>query len=222
MDLPKVELYQDDHVRPDTPIVVIHTFGDRGEKTWAEMEACGCSPCVLAAVTIEKWEETLSPWPAPKVFKGECDFGDGADRYIETLTSHILPDIRNRTGIAEGPCHIAGYSFAGLFALYSLYKTDAFTSAASVSGSLWFPGFTEFAAENPLKRMPRRLYMSLGDKESNTRNEVMRKVGERTEGLFRHYQSLGIDCAFELNQGNHFQDAEKRLVNGIRWILEKS
>ena len=35
---------------------------------------------------------------------------------------------------------IAGYSLAGLFALYALYKTDAFTRVASMSGSLWFPG----------------------------------------------------------------------------------
>lgn len=35
---------------------------------------------------------------------------------------------------------IAGYSLAGLFALYALYKTDVFTRVASMSGSLWFPG----------------------------------------------------------------------------------
>ena len=57
---------------------------------------------------------------------------------------------------------IAGYSLAGLFAVYALYRTDVFARAASVSGSLWFPGFREYVfSHTPLCR-PDCVYFSLG------------------------------------------------------------
>ena len=40
-------------------------------------------------------------------------------------------------------------------------------------------------------------------------------------GRYDHYyQQIGIDCTYELNPGNHFQDPEKRLAKGIAWILQ--
>lgn len=213
-------LYPETACGSGAPIVIFHGFRDEAETVRREMENFGCPPCVLAAVRIADWEQTLSPWEAPRVFRGADDFGSGADRYIEELTGEILPAVRRQSG-SEGPCFIAGYSFAGLFALYSLYRTDAFSGAVSASGSLWFPGFAEFAMSHPFCGHPERLYLSLGDRESHTRNEVMRTVGERTELLYRYYQCLGISCTFELNPGNHFQDPEKRMARGITRILQR-
>lgn len=214
-----IEYYHNEPLEAGTPIVLVHSFGDEGAKLWQELQQHDCGGFLLAAIPIETWEETLSPWPAKKVFKAGSDFGSGADSYLEELTHEILPGIRDHTGITEGPCYIAGYSFAGLFALYSLYKTDVFSGAASVSGSLWFPMFAEYAVSHEFMRKPERLYLSLGDKESSTRNEVMKTVGEKTELLFRHYQELDIDCTYETNPGNHFQDPEKRLAKGIMSVV---
>lgn len=216
-----IELFYEEPVGAGTPIVLFHAFRDESGTLWQEMKACSCRPCLLAAVRVDDWEQRLSPWPAQRVFKGSSDFGDGADRYIEELTAEILPEIRERAGIPEGPCFITGYSFSGMFALYSLYRTDIFTGAASASGSLWFPGFAEFAMSHPLKRKPERLYLSLGDRESHTRNEVMKTVEEKTETLCRYYQSQGIGCVYELNPGNHFRDPEKRMARGICRLLDR-
>ena len=72
---------------------------------------------------------------------------------------------------------------------------------------------------HPLLRKPERLYLSLGDRESRTRNEVMAAVGEKTGTLCRYYQSLGIDCIYEINPGNHFCEPEKRMARGICRLL---
>lgn len=219
MDKQQIEYYHE-NISSNTPIILVHTFRDEGMALWAELQETNCPPCLLAAVKPEKWEETLSPWPAKKVFKGSSDFGSGADEHIKQLEEEIIPEIRSHTGIHEGNCFICGYSFAGLFALYSLYRTKAFAGAASVSGSLWFPGFSEYAVSHEPQRKPERLYLSLGDKESSTRKEIMKTVGEKTEALFSHYKSLGIKTIYEINPGNHFQKPEKRLAKGIRWLIQ--
>ena len=99
-----------------------------------------------------------------------------------------------------------------------MHRCQAFSRIASVSGSLWYPGFAGFAAENPILRKPDRLYISLGDRESSARG-IMGTVGERTREILDLYRRRGIDAVYEENPGNHFQDAAKRLAKGIASLL---
>ena len=200
----------------EKPIVVMHAFGDEARAVW---ESCTARDFCLAAILVPDWERTLSPWATPRAFKGGTDFGDGADSHIARLESTLLPAIRAELGIAAAKCYIAGYSFAGLFALYTLYRSQMFAGAASASGSLWFPRFVEFAESAPLAPTVRRVFLSLGDAEKRTKNRTMQCVEENTRRLYAHYRGRGIRTAFELNSGGHFDDAEKRLARGIDWLL---
>ncbi len=56
---------------------------------------------------------------------------------------------------------------AGLFAVYSLYRTDLFCAAVSASGSMWFPDFMEFIDNNNFIKIPEKVYFSLGDKKAS-------------------------------------------------------
>ena len=114
---------------------------------------------------------------------------------------------------------IAGYSLAGLFALYAMYRCDAFDRAASMSGSLWFPDFREYALTHGMKKRPDKIYLSLGDKEAKARNALLKTVQDNTEQIVSHYRQLGLDVTWELNPGNHFRDAALRTAKGIRAIL---
>ena len=116
---------------------------------------------------------------------------------------------------------IVGYSLAGLFALYSLYQTDLFSCAASVSGSLWFPGIKEYLVSHKPKRRPDCLYFSLGEKESKTRNPILKNVRQNTEAISAFYQSQGIHTVFHLNPGNHYDHAAERTAAGICWLLNQ-
>lgn len=222
MSIRNIELFYEQNIDRQTPIIIVPTFEKESENLWDELQAFGCKNFIFAAVSVGNWESDLSPWKAKKVFKGGSDFGSGADEHIKILADTILPQIRQQTGSSEGSCYLAGYSFAGLFALYSLYRTTLFSGAASVSGSLWFPGFADFAMEHEFPRKPDALYFSLGDKESSTRNEIMKTVGENTEQLFSYYNKLNINCMYETNPGNHFQEPEKRLAKGIAWLLHEA
>ena len=116
---------------------------------------------------------------------------------------------------------IAGYSLAGLFALYSIYQTDVFSRVGCMSGSLRFPGFKEYVFFHEPKRRSDCSYFSLGDKETKTCNPVLKTVQENTEEIQAFYQSKGIDTMFRLNHGNHFVQGSERTVAGIEWLLSR-
>ena len=70
-----------------------------------------------------------------------------------------------------------------------------------------------------MKKLPDKIYLSLGDKESRTRHPILQTVQENTEIIAEHYRQLNIDVSFELNPGNHFKDADIRSSKGIMAII---
>ena len=214
-----VELFRPEHVSSDTPLVLLLAGGEDSDTVWKETRQLTGRDFCLAAFPVADWENALSPWKTEKVFRGGRDFGDGADETIRELERVIVPELKRALGCPEMPCIVAGYSLAGLFAIYALYRTAAFSGAVSASGSLWFPGFLEYAASHEMPQMPGRVYLSLGDWEKNTRSAVMCRVEENTAALYRRFCTQGIECLFELNPGSHFQEVEQRLAKGIAWAV---
>ncbi len=119
------------------------------------------------------------------------------------------------------PSHIgiAGYSLGGLFALYACYNCNAFDRAASMSGSLWFPGFRDYALSHPMKKTPDRIYLSLGDAEAKAKDPALKTVRKCTEEIVGYYKMLGLDVTWVLNPGGHFRDPDLRTAKGIMAIL---
>lgn len=203
----------------DAPVIYLNTFAEEGPQVYAQLQKMSLPAFSLVAVSDLDWNRDMVPWDAPPAFKrGEPCIG-GADTYLHLLTDAILPVAEK--ALPGSPCWrgLAGYSLAGLFAVYAMYKTDHFSRIASMSGSLWFPGFREYAVSHPIRHLPERLFFSLGDKESKTRNPVLQPVRERTEELLAYYQSLGICSVFQLNPGNHYNHAAERTAAGIAWLL---
>ena len=163
---------------------------------------------MLAAFHVSDWNKELSPWKAPAVFGNE-DFGDGA--------SDTLMEIVKYCNDIDKTYYIGGYSLAGLFSLWSVYKTDIFSGACCASPSMWFPGFDNFMRSN--KILCDRIYLSLGDKEEKTRNPVMATVGDKIRDAHTLLKDQKINCTLEWNQGNHFKEPDMRTAKGFAWIL---
>lgn len=128
----------------------------------------------MAAISGVDWNRELSPWSAPKVFQGGEDFGGEGAAQLDTLIHQIIPLTEEHLGYVPKFRSIAGYLLAGLFALWSVYQTDLFDRAASISGSLWFDGFLEFMRSNTLKKLE-FVYLSLGGKKKATKNAGWRR-----------------------------------------------
>ena len=204
---------------PDAPLVVLNTIEGEGALVFNSVRSMTDADFSLLEVSGMDWNRDLSPWEAPAVFKNDAQFGGKADDYLHELTEKVIPAAVSEMGSKPKSVFIAGYSLAGLFAVYSLYKTSVFSGAASASGSFWFPGFLEFVSSHELASKPSKVYLSLGDKEAKTRNSVMSMVQDNTERLVTLYKAKGIDVVYELNPGNHFQDPAKRMAKGIARLL---
>lgn len=202
------------------PLVILYGQAGAGEAVREGVAALTGADYALAAVEAPDWNAALSPWPSPPVFRGGEAFAGGADRTLAQLTEALLPEMDAALG-GTGPRVLAGYSLAGLFALYGLYRTNYFAGAVSVSGSLWYPGFLEYATKNAPAAAPGAVYLSVGDREARTKNPVMRTVEDHTARLAAHYRALGIETLFELNPGNHFQDAHGRTARGVAWMVRR-
>ena len=174
----------------------------------------------LATVSGVDWNRELSPWPAPKVFRGGGDFGGEGPAFLDTLTRRIVPLTEAQLGFAPVSRAVAGYSLAGLFALWAVFQTDIFDRAASISGSLWFDGFLDYVRIFTPPKSLRRIYLSLGDREKNARNQRMAAVEDCTRRAAELLRGWNIPVMFEMNPGGHFQDIPGRIARGIDQLME--
>ncbi len=201
------------------PLVVITDDENRAGMLPEAVALYTKAPFNLLVMCSAVWEQDLTPWECPAPSRSIPACGNGADKYLELITQRIVPEVLKSTAISPERFCIAGYSLAGLFALYALYKTPLFDSAASISGSLWYPHFKEYIKSHTPLRAPHKLYLSVGDAEDKTKNAYLSKVLVNTQEIYGHYQRLGYDVSFELNPGNHFQKALERTARGIASLL---
>ena len=200
------------------PIVFYNAFANEADEIARALSELSSVNLTLVAVGGLEWNSEMTPWPMPALFKKEPPFQGGADEYLQTLTQQIAPAVLARAGDAAW-LGIGGYSLGGLFALYSLYKTPLFTRVASVSGSLWYKDFREFALGSHLAGKPERAYFSIGDRESMAKNEYLKTALDATRDIAAHFESLGVGSKFELNPGNHYTDEISRTVKALMWLV---
>ena len=203
----------------NAPLMVFNTFDGDGEGVYKELQNMGCTSINLLVVGNIDWNHDMSPWYMSSIYSKEKSFSGGADEYLKLLIDEILPKAKELIEGVPKFTGIAGYSLAGLFAVYTMYKTDVFDRVACMSGSLWFSDFIEYCKGNEYKRLPDKIYFSLGDKEANAHNPVLKTVQDKTIELSEYFKSLGSEVIFELNPGNHFTDTILRSAKGIKAIL---
>lgn len=206
---------------PNAPMIYLNTYPEERQQVFDAAQAAGYPPFTLVTISNLAWNHDMAPWDSPAAFKKGEPFIGEADDYLRLLVEEIIP--RAEKDLASPPTWrgIAGYSLAGLFALYAIYQTDVFSRVGCMSGSLWFPGFKEYIFSHEPKRWPDCIYFSLGDKEAKARNPVLKTVQENTEEVQSFFQSKGIDTEFQLNPGNHFVQGIERTVAGIQWLLSR-
>ena len=206
---------------PDAPVVYLNTGSEDPRQILQAVQATGAPPFTLVSISDLDWDHDLAPWDAPAAFKNSKPFVGGANAYLQILAEEIIPRVEKESPASPLWRGIAGYSLAGLFAIYALYQTDTFSRAASVSGSLWFPGMKEYVFSHQWRQPPDCVYFSLGDRESKTRNSCLRDVQRNTGEIEALYRSKRTDTVFRMEPGNHFERAVERTAAGIAWLLQR-
>lgn len=203
----------------DSPLVVLNNYSENAGPVMAALKELSCPDLNLLCVGNLDWNHDMTPWPCPPLFPKDAPCTGGADDYLQLLTSKILPKAKELVKGVPSHISIAGYSLAGLFALYACYQCDVFDGVASMSGSLWFPEFKDYVFHHSMKRTSDKVYLSLGDAEARTKNLILKTVEANTEEIFERYKELGLNVVWKLNPGNHFKNAALRSAKGIRAIL---
>lgn len=205
----------------NAPIIYLNTFGGEGERVYNLLREAACSDFSLVAIGGLDWNHDTAPWDIPPISKNDTPCTGGADDYLRLLTEEIVPKAES---FVQKPIRwrgLAGYSLAGLLAVYAVYKTDCFSRIGSMSGSLWFPDFKEYVFTGNMRKKPEYLYFSLGDKESRTRNPYLKTVQKNTKEIQAYCQKNGINTTYEMNLGGHYQNGAERIAAGILWLLKQ-
>ena len=149
---------------------VVYLLGDVADNSPVQVPV-GVS---LVHIGVDLWEENFSPWCAPRVFAKGPNFGDGAQKTLDTLINHVIPWTESE--LTDPPTYrvLVGYSLAGLFSLWAgvsqqvargCQHDDAlsqpgpssqpgaphvdapvatFQRIGAVSGSFWFPSLLDY------------------------------------------------------------------------------
>lgn len=200
---------------PLSPTLILY----HGEEDFSDQEGFFKEKgAFFVRISGNNWERDFTPYPEKKVFHGGRDFLGGAPEYLEKFTKEIYPEIIKHFSLAPKRVVLAGYSLAGLFALYAS-QDPLFTDIASVSGSLWFPGYIEKLKEQ--KIFAKNIYLSLGDRESKSKSAVLQTALQAQEEALEELLKRGKNATFVLENGGHFSDPKGRVLRGLDWILNQ-
>ena len=191
----RVCLYQ--LVEGPAPLVYSIDYHENGQLLLEACRQVGCSGFNLVTISGLHWNQELSPWPVDTVVSKDDNFSGGAPQWLPLLTDEVVPQVERLLDASPTWRMLAGYSLAGLFALWAGYQTDFFEGIAAASPSIWFPGFVDYMRGNEMR--PRAVYLSLGDREERTRNPVMSQVGNAIRQGCDVLQAAGVECVLEWN-----------------------
>lgn len=183
------------------------------------IEQLGCT-IVYIVITLNEWDDLLSPWSAPGLYRNDPDFIGGAPEFLDKLTHELIPAIEKAEGISPRRRAIAGYSMAGLFSVYAFANCSTFEGVASMSGSFWYQGWVDYVESLDLDKNGCGAFFSLGDREHKAREKILRSVRDDTDITIRALESWGVKVQHHLVPGGHFDNIYTRVDEGLTTLVE--
>lgn len=220
-----VSIYFDENCAlKSLPLVLFNLYDEDGDDIWNLARDLNTNEFIFVTISNINWNDDMTPWHMDKLFSSGDDYAGKADSYLNVLCNEVLPlvndfiekDLLKKVSFYS----IGGYSLAGLFSIYSIFKTSCFSRFISCSGSLWYPNFVGFVKEHLLDNLPKRVYFSIGSREYKSKNKLMANVLNCTLDLKDYFDKNGVETIFEENEGNHFQDVSYRIAKSIYSILK--
>jgi len=168
----------------------------------------------MVAVEGVDWNNDLTPWEAPGVFKSAKPFGGRAADFMQRLREEvIIPVETGLLGAVTDASHrrLAGVSLSGMFALWASISTSLFGGCVCISGSMWYDGFARWISATPPPEALKELCMVLGEREKNSRDRRMCTVEDMSSAIAGKLASDGVEVRFMLVEGTHFSPVVPRL-----------
>lgn len=180
--------------------------------------ACEGIKATVVRVPVSSWDENLTPWTAESPFRERPDYAGKADGTAAELLD-CCHAFELAQGLAPAQRGLAGYSLGGLFALHAFLHEPFWDACASLSGSLWYPGWAEAMEHLALARevdfSGRSCYLSVGNREAKAPQPQLRHVveGLAMTGLALEVHRCTVRC--EIGPGAHTQHELERWQKGL-------
>ncbi len=174
----------------------------------------------VVGVPIRDWGNSLTPWPAAGLYRGEPDFGGNAHKTLSELCEHTIPLVEHRERLRPSSRAICGYSLAGLFSLFALLHSDSFSACACLSGSVWYEGWVDHLRSADFDLTGRFAFLSLGTKEKRAARPILHGVQDNMEDCARILEAHGCTICYQTGPGGHMQFVSERFVAGLRALDE--
>ena len=179
----------------------------------------------LVTVGVNLWEQNFSPWCAPRVFAKGPNFGDGAQKTLDTLIDQIIPWAESE--LTEPPAYrvLVGYSLAGLFSLWAGVSQSSTSKQAACGyhpGAPAAPQHSTPTASQPDDTPIIAAFQRIGAVSgsfwfSGLLNYVDQQLSARAVGLTHAYLSLGDREARTPNpQIIHVRENAELLANKLK------
>jgi predicted alpha/beta superfamily hydrolase len=206
------------HGREDISAPIIYAI-DAPEFPFSIEPACEGIKATVVKVPVTSWDENLTPWTAESPFRGRPDYAGKADATAAELLE-CCHAFESAKGLEPAHHALIGYSLGGLFALHAFLHDPFWDACASLSGSLWYPGWTEAMEHLALARdvdfARRSVYLSVGAREAKAPQPQLRHVveGLAMTGLALEVHGCTVRC--EIGPGAHTQHELERWQKGLK------
>lgn len=185
-------------------------------------EAADKYQCTMVAISGMNWNRDMTPWPADGVFKKEKPFEGKSSQFLKELKEDYFRSIEESLSMRNPERYAVGISLSGLFLIWSLWEADLFNGVASLSGSLWYDNFVDWAKENKPVSNTIKIHLSLGDKEKNTRNQRVAIVEDATNEIADILKNYGYTVDSVVIEGTHFSPIIPRMEKALESIFSIS
>ena len=215
---------------PETPTIRILHQGSGGESSsviyaidlpehpFDLAEAVSGLHANVITVPVCNWDQSLTPWEAPALYREQSDFGGEAAATLQQLITETIPQTEAQYGLHPAQRALAGYSLGGLFTTWAFLQNDTFAAMASLSGSLWFPGWMEYCQHlcKSLSLQNRFAYFSVGTGEKRASSATFRQVEANTQQTAELFEAVGAKVVFRTSPGKHFDHVTERWTAGFK------
>lgn len=186
------------------------------DDTCASLARIGCP---IVYIVIDDWDNQLTPWSAKGLYRSDPDFKGEAPEFLDTLVHELAPAIEKAEGLAPNQRAIGGYSLAGLFSVFAFASCDFFKHVASMSGSFWYEGWTEWLGSLERNKHGSFAYLSLGDKERRAKEKILHRVQDATDFTAETLAKWGATVEHRMVPGTHFDNILERVETGLSELV---
>ncbi len=196
----------------DAPCII---FIDLPEHPFDVRQVATGLHCSVLSCQIPHWDDSLTPWTAPGLYREDPDFKGQAGATLKKLVDEIIPLAQTHFCIHPSCYAIAGYSLGGLFSLYAFTQCNRFAAVASMSGSVWYDRWIDYlnnaSFDVTYNGKPRFAFLSIGTKEKRAAIERLHTVEDCTHRSAEIFTARGIDTHYAVGPGSHMLYVDERM-----------